>query len=230
MNVLYIIINNYSLPIEVLLILRKVHSELQKLIDNPKNGNINSKNLYDYIYHHPFTKGLIYQLLKDYYKSGIDRRKYAIKNLIQSDFEDHDARLSWAIQYNGGKWINNWNFYKSMNELILFLDIVNKNMDNGLKNPKYFGQCIQFLLDINHKQSYEPSELINYDAIISNAEGEWYRINYPKKNKIVYHNYCDDCNTWNPSERRCKCGNRRLEWECYDHNLNNIPDFYVSPY
>jgi len=118
-----------------------------------------------------------------------------------------------------------------MNELISFLDIVNKNMDNGLKNPKYFGQCVQFLLNINHKQSYKPSELINYGAIISNAEGEWYRINYPKKNKIVYHDYCDDCTTWNTNERRCKCGNRRLEWESYsDYNLNNIPDFYVSPY
>jgi hypothetical protein len=236
MDVLHILLSNFSLSIETLIILRKVHPELQAMIDNPNNGNINSKNLYKYMYFHPFTEGLVYQLLKDNYNYGrrpIEGRKYSIKEFVKDDFEDHTARLSWAMQYKGGKWRNNWNFYKSVDELLLFLEIVDKNgyKNNGLKDPKYFGQCVQFLLDINHKKSYTPEEIIDYNGIISLAERKWHEINYPK-DKTVNHNFCDSCDIWYTCDRRCECNNRRLMWESNtdSDNLNDIPYFYVIAY
>jgi hypothetical protein len=31
---------------------------------------------------------------------------------------------------------------------------------------------------------------------------------------FVGDDFCDDCNGWDGSSRRCDCGNRRVCWEC----------------
>lgn len=94
------------------------------------------------------------------------------------------------------------------------------------------GEAIQYLIEKGLK--------INTDFTITNAiekaNNVAFELECQRKEDSACGNYIDfsgqncedECNGWNPGERRCQCGNRRVSWvESYGHSFKD-PSVYAE--
>jgi hypothetical protein len=94
------------------------------------------------------------------------------------------------------------------------------------------GEAIQYLIEKGLK--------INTDFTITNAiekaNNVAFELECQRKEDSACGDYVDfsgqncedECNGWNPGERRCQCGNRRVSWvESYGHSFKD-PSVYAE--
>lgn len=93
-----------------------------------------------------------------------------------------------------------------------------KDWHNLLENSPpngdfYFGRCVQFLLDSNHKRKYE-GLIVSRIATVKKAHDEKQRQLTPGIGSVEFDvsNQCDteEC-TWTYGEKRCDCGNMKFD-------------------
>jgi hypothetical protein len=99
---------------------------------------------------------------------------------------------------------------------------------------EYYGRCIQFLLDSNHKRQLAELITLGKEKVEEMAHSERTKQLFPKPGKLKFNTskmcdyMCDDGCTWTYGNKRCSGDNRRymLEWEA----LSSLDETYVYAY
>lgn len=154
---------------------------------------------------HPFNKGRIYQLIRDKYGEPLEGRHYSIESTIEDELPTDEQRKAWALNYRGKKWLNNWDSFRTETSTKFLARVRDLKLDSLF----YYGRCVQFLLDSNHKRSFCADDL--QPDLVEEAHYHWERIIMPKRGERMDFDQCDDCSKYYVGDRRCSCGNRRVE-------------------
>jgi hypothetical protein len=169
----------------------------------------------DGIAEHPFTLGRIYQLIKDNWGDRKPERHLSIHWRIAEAFPTVADERAWAWA-NKGKWQNNWDSFRDSRQAAMLGAVERLDFDCPAWHPDkfhyksdYLGRCVQFLLDSNHKRNIGPDDL-SLD-LIDEAHKWWERMCKPREGTKYHFKECDTCSSWTVGDRRCSCGNRRID-------------------
>jgi len=166
-----------------------------------------------------FKYGRMYQLVIDKSKSvpQSHNRRYAILRYIKSKTKNEIIEeANQIVQKHINRKSNKSNKTKKYNEF------ANLEINEPVKcqDDFYLGRCLQFILDSNNNMYW--SEIFNEYDIVEKAHEMKVKMLYPKEGDSFDIKSCD-CGTWCYGDRRCSCGNRRIELECDDY-INSLDD------
>lgn len=207
-------ISNHA-NIRVVLRLRQVNKQLQVL--KVKHYEYCNE---DYMY------GKKYQLLIDFYSiKGDHYMTPEIRSMVNALSKDEVNMMAEELSCKSlpeySKWRGiNMEHYKCYKK---YVDTHNLRAKDMIKvcDYKYYGRCVQFLLD-SSRNKYEDLMELSVEVVTELAEDLWTKILYKKAIKRTYkikHNIWSnayDC-AYRPSNdnNRCDCGNQICELE-YD--------------
>lgn len=104
---------------------------------------------------------------------------------------------------------------------LLEISKVEQEKERKIQESKGLVESISYLNEKNIPiDGFTPEQIINLAE--ENRREKYIADNYPN-GTIMDHSYCDNCSDWTIGERRCSCGNRRM-------NLvveGKYPDYYA---